>query len=438
MSRYGLDFFRQRHASEQVHREVDRAFGKGKAVLPLRIEDIKPADELAYYLDTVHWLDAITPPLERNLEKLVATVQALLPTTELVSLSDDSVIDDAREAQVQDEARAEDERRLKEADAAQRTETAQREHEAAEALRQKQDAARRRAEEKRQREEDAKRRAEAEEPRRREETEAKQRAGQEQAFGRAKRADTVAALDAFIASYPASHLIAEAKALSATLAERDEAYKAAMASGDAGALNAFLERYPQGKPAGDVRKRQRGLEQPRSWRRDLLVGGGLGAAAISIAAAALLPAALRQSAPQPALRQSAPQPAPRQSAPQPTITQSSSALNFDLPFACLSYQPTNPATTKSLVFLVADASRYQEAAQQARRLGDQYGWSTLASIVYPLGHTDFLPYVTTNKGHEREGNNSLWSLLIRVEGSSRATRCVLIPLRAAHFPVVAD
>jgi TIR domain-containing protein len=66
------------NASEQVHREVDRAFSKGRAVVPLRIEDVSPADELAYYLDTVHWLDALTPPLERNLEKLVATVQALI------------------------------------------------------------------------------------------------------------------------------------------------------------------------------------------------------------------------------------------------------------------------------------------------------------------------------------------------------------------------
>ena len=52
--------------STQVQREVDQAFNRGKAVLPLRIEDVKPADELAYYLDTVHWLDALTPPLERN------------------------------------------------------------------------------------------------------------------------------------------------------------------------------------------------------------------------------------------------------------------------------------------------------------------------------------------------------------------------------------
>jgi hypothetical protein len=100
--------------SAQVQREVDQAFGRGKAVVPLRIEDVKPADELAYYLDTVHWLDALTPPLERNLEKLVATVQALLPTTEPAGPGGEPAIDESAAAQAQDAARAEDQRRAQE------------------------------------------------------------------------------------------------------------------------------------------------------------------------------------------------------------------------------------------------------------------------------------------------------------------------------------
>lgn len=105
-----LIFSGSANGSVQVQREVDQAFNKSKTVIPLRIEDVKPADELAYYLDTVHWLDAITPPLERNLGKLVATVQALLPTTEQEPAATPEV-DDAQAAQAQDEARAEDERR---------------------------------------------------------------------------------------------------------------------------------------------------------------------------------------------------------------------------------------------------------------------------------------------------------------------------------------
>jgi hypothetical protein len=104
-----LIFSGQANNSAQVQREVDQAFSKGKTVIPLRIEDVKPVDELAYYLDTVHWLDALTPPLERNLERLVTTVQALLSAAKQESPSTEPVIDDALAAQAQDEARVEDE-----------------------------------------------------------------------------------------------------------------------------------------------------------------------------------------------------------------------------------------------------------------------------------------------------------------------------------------
>jgi len=272
-----LIFSGNANTSAQVHREVDQAFGKGKAVLPLRIEDIRPADELAYYLDTVHWLDALTPPLERNLEKLVATVQALLPTTEPEPAMSEPVADDAEAAREQDEARAEDERRLKEAEAAQSAEAAQRETEAAKTARQKQEAeAQRLAAERRQKEEDEKRRVEEAERRKREAAESKQRAEVERAFAKAKRADTIAALNTFFAAYPASHLAAEALTLGATLAERDEAYKRAIASDNAAVLKSFLGRYPSGKPADDVRKRLRRLEPRRLWRfrRSAPIGAG--------------------------------------------------------------------------------------------------------------------------------------------------------------------
>jgi hypothetical protein len=42
-----LIFSGNANASAQVYREVDRAFSQGKAVIPLRIQDIRPSDELA-------------------------------------------------------------------------------------------------------------------------------------------------------------------------------------------------------------------------------------------------------------------------------------------------------------------------------------------------------------------------------------------------------
>jgi TIR domain len=88
-----LIFSANANDSRQVHREVNRAFSKCVAVVPLRIENVEPGDELAYYLDTVHWLDALTPPLERRLEQLTAAVRALLAATEPGTPSGETVLD---------------------------------------------------------------------------------------------------------------------------------------------------------------------------------------------------------------------------------------------------------------------------------------------------------------------------------------------------------
>jgi hypothetical protein len=66
------------NGSQQVLREVERAVGKGIPILPFRIEDVLPSRSLEYFLATPHWLDAISPPLERHIEKMVATVRVVL------------------------------------------------------------------------------------------------------------------------------------------------------------------------------------------------------------------------------------------------------------------------------------------------------------------------------------------------------------------------
>jgi hypothetical protein len=68
------------HANEspQIRREVERAVSKGIAIIPLRIQDIAPARSLEYFIGTVHWLDALTPPLQTHLRRLAESVKALL------------------------------------------------------------------------------------------------------------------------------------------------------------------------------------------------------------------------------------------------------------------------------------------------------------------------------------------------------------------------
>jgi hypothetical protein len=64
--------------SRQVYREVQRAFDKEVPVVPFRIENVTPEHSLAYYVETVHWLDAVTPPFENHLKELAVSIAALL------------------------------------------------------------------------------------------------------------------------------------------------------------------------------------------------------------------------------------------------------------------------------------------------------------------------------------------------------------------------
>ena len=64
--------------SEHVRREVAKAFSLGLAVIPFRTEAVAPNRSLSYYLETVHWLDAITPPLQNHLRTLTEQVKQLL------------------------------------------------------------------------------------------------------------------------------------------------------------------------------------------------------------------------------------------------------------------------------------------------------------------------------------------------------------------------
>lgn len=74
-----LIFSSNANDSQQIKREVERAASKQVPILPFRIENIEPSGTLEYYLGTPHWLDALTPPLERHLQHLVESVRLLLP-----------------------------------------------------------------------------------------------------------------------------------------------------------------------------------------------------------------------------------------------------------------------------------------------------------------------------------------------------------------------
>jgi hypothetical protein len=73
-----LIFSAHANVSEHVKNEVEQIISKGKPVLPIRVDNVNPSGSLALHLSRRHWLDALTPPLEKHLERLCEVVQMLL------------------------------------------------------------------------------------------------------------------------------------------------------------------------------------------------------------------------------------------------------------------------------------------------------------------------------------------------------------------------
>ena len=67
------------NSSIHIAKEVERAVSHGATVIPLRIEAVMPGKSLDYFIGSVHWLDALTPPLERHLDALADTILKILP-----------------------------------------------------------------------------------------------------------------------------------------------------------------------------------------------------------------------------------------------------------------------------------------------------------------------------------------------------------------------
>jgi TIR domain len=64
--------------SEQVLREVQLATDSHLPIIRFRIEDVALTDDLRYFLSTPHWLDALTPPLSKHIERLEVAIKELL------------------------------------------------------------------------------------------------------------------------------------------------------------------------------------------------------------------------------------------------------------------------------------------------------------------------------------------------------------------------
>lgn len=73
-----LVFSSATNTSSAVLREMERAMHHGLPIIPFRLEDIPMSPGLEFFLASCHWLDAMHPPVERHIAKLVHATQALL------------------------------------------------------------------------------------------------------------------------------------------------------------------------------------------------------------------------------------------------------------------------------------------------------------------------------------------------------------------------
>ena len=69
-----LIYSKESNGSKQVLNEITAAFNADCPIIPFRIDDVKMEKSMAYYLNSRHWLDAITPPLTEHLPILYETV----------------------------------------------------------------------------------------------------------------------------------------------------------------------------------------------------------------------------------------------------------------------------------------------------------------------------------------------------------------------------
>ncbi|MFI5012410.1 MAG: TIR domain-containing protein [Hyphomicrobiales bacterium] len=73
-----LIFSASANGSLQIRNEIVHAVGQGIPIVPIRIDDVMPTKTLSYYMSAVHWLDALTPPIEQHLKRLAQAVRSLL------------------------------------------------------------------------------------------------------------------------------------------------------------------------------------------------------------------------------------------------------------------------------------------------------------------------------------------------------------------------
>lgn len=73
-----LIFSKHTNNSRHVMNEIERAVSHRGTIIPFRIDNVKPSEDLELFISSCHWLDAFKPPLEPKIAELVTAVSAVL------------------------------------------------------------------------------------------------------------------------------------------------------------------------------------------------------------------------------------------------------------------------------------------------------------------------------------------------------------------------
>lgn len=68
------------HTNESPHvmNEIERAVSHRMTIIPFRIENVQPSEDLELFISSRHWLDAFSPPYEPKIAELISAVQIVL------------------------------------------------------------------------------------------------------------------------------------------------------------------------------------------------------------------------------------------------------------------------------------------------------------------------------------------------------------------------
>jgi hypothetical protein len=73
-----LVFSAHSNASDEVSRELFLAANAKAVIIPFKIENVRPQPKNQFYLAGTHWLDALNPPTQAQINQLVARVKILV------------------------------------------------------------------------------------------------------------------------------------------------------------------------------------------------------------------------------------------------------------------------------------------------------------------------------------------------------------------------